>query len=112
MDYKQENEQIKQRVENLFHQAKRKYGSWVKVAEKLETSYSSVARCRRNLKNYAFPSLPLYFRLCKLVEGQDSKTLLTAFLLIIFRTGQDNIFQNFSLLNVFAYDIILKQNEK
>lgn len=71
MDYKQENEQIKQRVENLFHQAKRKYGSWVKVAEKLETSYSSVARCRRNLKNYAFPSLPLYFRLCKLVEGQD-----------------------------------------
>ena len=66
-----ELEQIKQRVENLFNQAKRKYGSWARVSEELGMVYSSVARCRRNLQQNAFPSLPLYFRLCKIVEGQD-----------------------------------------
>lgn len=71
MDYKQENKQIERHVEKLFEQAKRKCGSWAKVADELEIAYSSVARYRRTLQDGIFPSLLIYFRLCKIVEGQD-----------------------------------------
>ena len=71
MNYKQENAQIRQQLEWLFNQAKCKLGSWAEVAKGMGCAYSSVARYRRNLEDYLYPSLTFYFRLCWLVEGRD-----------------------------------------
>lgn len=82
MDYNKENEQIRQRLEQLFAQAKRKCGSWANVAKELSCDYSSVARYRRKLKDNSFPALPFYFRLCRLVEDRDHHEGDSVFLLI------------------------------